>query len=146
MPVSLSIATVVELGGEKYLPADFLALFATVQEKLTPPKKEPKAVSVADENGLIPPQEDDEPPQRDFAPCGVIADWLDEHEEPILASTFRLMAKHKCAPNSSNTLWSFNGNLPKFLGEIRYSYANTFLDAVCKMATALARVKEEMGL
>jgi hypothetical protein len=117
VPVTLTFAAAFKLGGEDVLPQQFRDLVAKCEGN-----------------------------PADFAPPGVAADWLDENGEPDLAAAFRWIHKRGMGPErrGGGSHWTLS-HLPGWVrGEGDYTWIDSYLAAVFKMAAEMKAVRESM--
>lgn len=139
MPITLSIATVIDLGGKDHLPAEFLGMVASAEDALYPPEPTvPDGVEVA-------------PQEPDYGPLGPLADWLIEHDETELAAACKYILKTKVRPQKEPrsrgtefSWWSWPDS-PKYLS-LRYTHKDSFLECLALYACELQKVRAEMAL
>lgn len=116
MPITLTFAEAFAVGGDKLLPAEFLALVAGCEGN-----------------------------PEDYGPPGVAADWLDENGEPDLAAAFRWIHKRQMGPRKKDHGYWSAYHLPAWVRGEKHSYwHDSYLGHVIGMAAEMKAVRESM--
>ncbi len=94
--------------------------------------------------------------RKDSAPKAILADWLDEHDEPDLAWALRWMVRHGKYPYYDRTVFVFGGMdtrwrsddgnvLPRYiLGAEDEMRSTTFMTCVLKVSNQLVWLRHQL--